>query len=307
MGIQFQYGQSDLELAGCDTRVLLAPRSSTMPLLTIEDAAAGGIDQAKVGVASKFRSVGMHEKKAGVKLGNKPTVNKIMSAGQGAATRNLFSESGKGITYTPQETNILNLQNTWGFPLSAVSAPSSKGGFTIGIPELPYRIQWRAAIIAWDSFNGKDIFMYWLANLAEVGERDDVNAVDSNVMENGVTLDFKTDPAAGLPIIFGMCGAGLPDLAAAVADGSLYLPATGITATAALALTVAAGVNHAKQIVVTDSNGVDRTAASTFTSSDPSKATVNAAGLVTGVATGSTNVTPSWNGFSGTPTAVTVT
>ena len=307
MGIAFQYGQPDLELAACDTRVLLAPRRSTAPLLTLEDATNGGIDQAKVGVGSRFVTVGNHEKKAGVKLSNKPTVNDIMSAGQGSATRKLASESKKGITYTPQELKLINLQNSWGFQPSAISAVSTKGGFTIAIPELPARIQWRCALIAWDTYAGQDIFMYWLANLAEVGDRDDIGAVDSNVLEHGVSLEFMTDPAVGVPVIFGMCGPGVPLLAAAVADGSLYQTASGITVTpTTAAVTVAAGPSKTKQLAVTDSNNIDRTASATFTSDTPAKATVSATGLITGVAAGSATVTSSWNGFTAT-TAVTVT
>ncbi|MCV7354496.1 Ig-like domain-containing protein [Mycolicibacterium fluoranthenivorans] len=228
-----------------------------------------------------------------------------MSNGQGSPTRNLPSESGKGISYTPQETNLLNLQNAWGFPLSAVSAVSAKGGFTIRIPELPVRLQWRTVLIAQDYFNAKPIYLYWIANQAEVGDRSDQGVLDSNVIETTVSLDFQTDPAVGDPVIFGMCGEGIQDLAAAVADGSLYLPATGIT-TANLSVTAAAGVNHTKQVVVTDSQGIDRTATATFVSDTPAKATVNSAGLVTGVASGSANVTATWNGFTAV-SVVTVT
>ena len=307
MGIQFQFGQPDLELAACDTRVLLAPRVGTPTLTTIEDATAGGIDQLKVGPTSRFVTVGNHEKKAGVKLSNKPTINRIMSAGQGSPTRLLASEASKGITYTPQELKLINLQNSWGFQPSAVSTISTKGGFTIAIPELPARVQWRVVLIAWDSYNGKDVFLYWLANLAEVGDRDDLNAVDSNVVEQGVTLEFMTDRTVGSPVIFGMCGPGLPDLVATVADGSLYPATTGITVTpTTAAITVAAGAGHTKQLAVSDSNGVDRTATATYLSDTPAKATVSTTGLITGVSAGSANVTATYGTFNAI-CAVTVT
>lgn len=306
MGIIWQPGQSDLELAQCDGRVLLAPRTSPA-LLNIEDLANGGIDQAKVGAASQFVTVGNYEKKAGVKLSNNPTVNDIMSSGKGSATRKLASESKKGITYTPQELKLINLQNSWGFTPSAVSPLSAKGGFTIAIPELPVRTQWRCAYIAWDSFQGQDIFLYWLANLAEVGDRTDITGTDSNVFEHGVSLEFLTDAAVGSPVIFGMCGAGLPLLMSAVADGSLYKNATGITVTPATkSMTAAAGANHTAQLQVVDSNGVDRTAAATFSSDTTAKATVSDSGLITAVAAGTANVTAAWNGFTAV-CAVTVT
>lgn len=307
MGITFQPGQSDLELAQCDGRVLLAPRTSPV-LLNIEDSGAGGIDLTKVGVASQFVTVGNYEKKAGVKLSNSPTVNDIMSSGKGSATRKLPSEAKKGIAYTPQEMKLINLQNSWGFTPSAVSAVSSMGGFTIGIPELPARTQWRCVYLAWDSFQGQDVWMYWIANLAEVGDRSDITGVDSNVFEHAVSLEFLTDPAVQLPVIFGMCGAGVPLLAAAVADGSIYKNATGITVTpTTAAMTAAVGANHTKQLLVKDSNGVDRTAAATFLSDTPAKATVSTTGLITAVSVGSANVTASWNGFTSAPCAVTVT
>lgn len=300
MSINFQLGQSDFELAACDGRVLLAPFVGTAPLFNIEDAVAGGIDQLKVGSSSKFQTVGNYEKRQGVKLSNKPTINKIMSSGKGSPTRNLPSEAAKGITYTPQEMKLINLQNAWGFTPDQVSSVSTKGGFTIAIPELPARTQWRCVYIAWDSFNGKDIFMYWIANKVEVGDRDDVSGVDSDVFTHGVSLEFLNDNAVGDPVIFGMCGAGLQDLVAANADGSLYPAATGITlAPTTAAITAATGINHTKQLTVTDSNGLDRTAVSTFLSADVTKATVSNTGLITGVAAGGPiNVTATYMGLS---------
>lgn len=299
MSITWQLGQEDFELAQVDGRILLAPMSSP-PLTTLEDPAAGGIDQSKVGAASKYLTVGNYEKKAGVKLGNKPTVNKIMSSGKGAPTRNLFSESGKSIAYTPQEMKLINLQNQWGFVPSAVSAVSSKGGFTIAIPELPVRTLWRGVYLAVDYYQGLEVDMYWIFNKAEVGDRDDITGTDSDVFTGGVTLDFHTDPSVGVPVIFGMCGPGLPALIAANADGSLYPPDTGITVTPATkALTVATGSNHTQQLAVADDNGVDRTAVATYASSDATKVTVSTTGLLTGVATGTgVLVTATYLGFT---------
>lgn len=226
-----QAGQPDLELAAVTPRVLLAPRSTTAPLTTLEDATSGGLDAALIGSASKFVTVGNYEKKAGVKLSNKPTLNKIMSAGYGTQTRNIFSESGKGITYTPQETNMVNLQNAWGFTPDAVSATSTHGGITIGIPELPARLQWRTVLIFADSnpATGNPIYLYWIANQAEVGDRQDINAVDSDVFTYGVGLDFMTDPAVGLPVIFGICGQGWVDLNANNKTGLVGLRGATVT------------------------------------------------------------------------------
>lgn len=76
----------------------------------------------------------------------------------------------------------------------------------------------------------------------------------------------------------------------------LKLAVSAIVATpATVAVTAGAGANHTKQIKVVDSNGVDRTAACSYASSDATKATVGAStGLVTGVASGTATVTATY-------------
>lgn len=302
-----QAGQQDLELAAVKPKVLLQPFYGTQPLFTIEDAASGGLDATKVGYGtSPMVTVGNFEKKAGVKLSNKPTANRIMSAGAGSPTRILFSESGKGITYNPQEINFLNAQNSWGFTPDALSTPSSKGGITIAIPSLPTRIVWRCVMIAADTFNGLPIYLYWIANRAEVGDRQDINAVDSNVYEQGVSLEFQDDAAVGedSQVIFGICGDGWREINKYNNTG-LYPAVTGLTNTVApvgTTMTVSAGSNHTKQLTVLDNNGIDRTSQATYVSSDPSKATVTTpgGGLVTAVAAGTPTITASYGGFTTT-------
>jgi hypothetical protein len=72
------------------------------------------------------------------------------------------------------------------------------------IPELPARSLWQAVLLTWDSYNGLDIFKYWIANKAEVGKRDDMSMTDSDVDTSGVTLDFTSHPALpGVPVVFG--------------------------------------------------------------------------------------------------------
>ncbi|MBY0440986.1 MAG: Ig-like domain-containing protein [Mycobacteriaceae bacterium] len=300
-----QAGNPDLELAAVTTRVLIAPYTATAPLTTIEDATNGGLDKAKVGRGtSAFVTVGNYEKKAGVRLSNKPTINKIMSAGYGSPTRFLASESEKSITYTPQQTNLWNLQNAWGFTPDAISGPSTKGGITIGIPELPANLLWRTVLVVGDVYNGLPIYMYWISNRTVVGDRQDIDAVDSDVLTHGVTLNFQTDPAVELPVIFGICGDGWKALNEST-DTGLYAPLTGITVTPSTKSLVLSGIKT-QQLAVVDSNTVTRTALATYVSANPAIATVSSSGLITGVATGSTTVTATFHGFTGS-CAVTVT
>lgn len=298
-----QGGQSDLELAAADAAVLLAPYLGTTPILNLESN-TGGLDLTKIGASSPFEAVGNWTKDEGVTLTNKPVINDIKSHGKGSPTRKIASEAAKGITYTPQETKLINLQNAWGFPLSAVTV-STTGGIKINIPNLPYNIQWRAVLLAWDSFNGKDIFKWWVANKATVGDRQDQQMKDSNTDNLGVSLSFE-DPGGGIdPVIFGICGEGWVDLSAVTNTGfATGTPLTGIDATPGT-VTLDLSDAQTQQITVTDSNNVNRTAQASYGTSDETKATVSASGLVTPHATGTATITATYGGHTDT-VAVTV-
>lgn len=289
-----QGGQADLELAACDAAVLLAPYIGTVPILDLESV-TGALDLTKIGASSPYETVGNWTKDEGVTLTNKPVVNDIKSHGKGSPTRKLYSESAKGITYTPQETKLINLQNSWGFPVSAVTV-SVTGGVKINIPNLPYNIQWRAVLLAWDSFNGKDIFKWWVANKCSVGERQDAQMKDSNTDNLGVSLSFE-DPGGGIaPVIFGICGEGWVDLNEVANTGFATGTAlTGITVTpGTLALDVSDG--DTQQLTVTDSNSVNRTAQAAYGTSDETVAVVSAAGVVTPVGAGAADIIATYGG-----------
>jgi hypothetical protein len=306
----YQGGQSDLELASADAAVLLRPSFGATVLTNLEDTSSGGLDSTKLPItgSSAFVTVGNWTKAEGVSLTNNPTVNKIMSHGKGGPTALIPSEAEKTIVFTPQEFKLINLKNSWGFSDSDVSSVSSKGGFTIQIPELPAIYGWQAVLLSRTLYNGKDVIKYWIMNLCHVGDRKNVDLKDSTTIDHGYSLTAQTHPSLpGYPVVFGMCGAGLLDLAAATNDYSIYPKATGITVTPTTAsITAAAGGSHTRQLAVADNNGTDRTATATYVSDTPAKATVSSTGLITGVASGSASVTASWNGFSAS-CAVTVT
>lgn len=303
----YQGGQSDLELAACDAAVLVRPMANNPVLTNLEDAAAGGLDAAKIGASSGFITVGNWSKSGGVSLTNNPTINDVKSHGKGSPTRQIATEAEKSITYEPQEFKKINMQIAWGFTDSAVSAISSKGGFTISLPELPTNLLFQVVLLAWDSYNGGDVTRYWIANKSNVGKRGDSKLTDGDVDSASATLNFTSHNALpGVPVIFGACGAGLKDLINN--NNSGFEPTvTGLTLTpSTAAMTVATGVGHTQQVTVLDSNGYDRTSAATFASSAVIKATVSSTGLITAVATGTTNVTATWGGFTSNACAVTV-
>lgn len=303
-----QGGQSDLELESADAAVLLCPYVGTSPILTLEDPNVGGLDLSKIGPTTAFQTVGNWEKSSGVTLTNSPTIVDIESHGKGSPTKKLASKAPKGIKYTPQETNLVNLMNYWGFPLSAVEGPSQFGGVVMGIPELPYHLLWRCVLLSWSSYNGQDIIKYWIANRASVGNRTDSQMLDAEVDRLGVELSFETDPAVpGQPVRFGILGAGFQTLGANAKTGFGFSPTplTAISATPATLTFDLSDNTPPQQLTVVDSNAQNRTATASYGSEDPTIATVSATGLVTKHAAGSTAITVSYGGLSDT-VAVTV-
>lgn len=295
-----QGGQADLELESADAAVLLAPYVGTTPLLNLENALAGGLDLAKIGPTSPFQTVGNWTKDEGVTLTNSPTIVDIESHGKGSPTKKLASRAPKGIRYTPQETNLLNLQNYWGFPLSAVEGPSAFGGIVIGIPELPVQLLWRCVLLSYASYNGQDIIKYWIANRASVGERQDAQMTDSNVDRLGVSLSFETDPAVpGQPVRFGILGAGWQQIGTTNKTGFNFAsaPLTGVTVTPP---TAAIDVSDAttQQLTVVDSNGQNRTATAAYGTTDDAVATVTATGLIVPAGAGTAEVTAAYGGHT---------
>lgn len=304
-----QGGQSDLELAAADCLVLLRLLTPSTPVVTTLEAASGGLDFAKLTPANGWITVGNWTKRDGVSLTNNPTINDVESHGKGSPTRQLASKAEKSISYNPQENiKLINLQNAWGFKPSAVSGPSAHGGFTIQIPELPADLRYQTALVAQDFYAGEDLFRYWLANKANVGRRNDQKLEDANVDTLGVTLNFTPHNALpGVPVIFGVCGAGWEAMNAGNDTGFYPLPDEIDVTPTTKTLTVATGVNHTQQLTVTDSNGFDRTNAATYESSDPTKFTISAGGLMTGVAAGTgLTATATWGGLEA-ECAVTVT
>lgn len=303
-----QGGQSDLELESGDAAVLLCPYVGTSPILTLEDATAGGLDLTKIAAAGLV-TVGNWEKQAGVTLMNSPTIVDIDSHGKGSPTKKIASKAPKGIKYTPQETNLINLQNYWGFPLSAVEGPSAFGGVVMGIPDLPYNLLWRCVLLSWASYNGQDIIKYWIANRTSVGNRVDSQMTDSNVDRLGVELSFETDPAVpGQPVRFGICGLGFQTLGGANKTGFSFStsPLTAISATPSTLAFDVSDNTAPQQLTVVDSNMQNRTATASYGTEDPTVATVSPTGLVTKHAAGTTIVNVSYGGMSDS-VAVTVT
>lgn len=203
-----QAGQSDLELAARDLAVLLCPYDSSHPLLPTLEASDGALS-----IPDYYVSVGNFTKAKGVTLGHSPTINDVESHGKGGPTRQLPSKRAITIGFEPQETKLVNLALYWGTDwLTNVPTLSAHGGFAEAIPELPLNLKFRAILLGWDDFNGKDIFIYWIANKVNVSATDDTELVDSDVIRYPYTLNCQADDTNNSPLTVGFCGEGWEEL-----------------------------------------------------------------------------------------------
>lgn len=204
----YQAGQSDLELAARDLAVLLCPYDGSHPLLPTLEANDGSLE-----IPDYYISVGNFTKSAGVTLGHSPEMNDIESHGKGGPTRQLASKRTITLGFEPQETKLVTMALYWGTDwLTNVPELSATGGFAEAIPELPLTLKFRAILLGWDDFNGKDIFIYWIANKVNVSATQDTELVDSNVIRYPVTLNCQADDENQSALTPGICGEGWEEL-----------------------------------------------------------------------------------------------
>lgn len=208
-----QNAQEELELAARDMTVLLCPFVGHPALTTLEDSTDGSLD-----VPAYYIPVGLHTKEDGVALGQNIEMVQIRSHGFASPTREWANQREITLGIVPQETNRTNLEAYWGEDWSDV-VPSAHGGVVMLIHELPLTRRYRSIALAWDDFEGDDIYLYWLMNKATVSNRDNQQAVDNNVLRYPYTLSAKYDKVAGASAAFGVCGPGWDAVSAVAATG----------------------------------------------------------------------------------------
>lgn len=197
-----QNAQQELELAARDMTVLTCPFVGNPALTTLEDPATGALD-----VPDYYIPVGLHTKEDGVALGQNIEMVQIRSHGFASPTRTWANQRDITIGLVPQETNRGNLEKYWGADWSDV-VPSAHGGVVMVLPELPLTLKYRAIALAWDDFEGEDIYIYWLMNKTEISNRENQQAVDNNLLRYPYTLQSFYDKTVGSPAAFGLCGPG---------------------------------------------------------------------------------------------------
>jgi hypothetical protein len=206
-----QNAQEELELAARDMTVLLAPLVGNPALTTLEDDTDGSLD-----IPPVYIPVGLHTKEDGVALGQNIELVQIRSHGFASPTRIWANQREITLGIVPQETNRLNLELYWGADWSDVT-PSAHGGVALVLPELPLTRRYRGIALAWDDFEGDDIYIWWILNKTMVTNRENQQAVDNNLLRYPYTLTAFYDKVAGSPATFGISGPGW-DAIQAVAD-----------------------------------------------------------------------------------------
>lgn len=291
--------QSSLEFAPLQFLVLLKPYN-TAKWGTLEDPTTGDINPAAIAGTT---SIGNLAKSAGVTLDNATKSNKIPTHGMGGPSRIIHTARDLTFTVEAQEKKRLTLELYFGANLSGV-VPTDKGGVSWDIPELPLGTAHKALFIAKDTTvtDGLDHFLAYKANKVMVDKVKAIKGTDGDILGFGIDLMPITDDGASSALSVEEFGPGWKPLNAVTDTG--FFPVTGLTITPA-SVSIAAP-NGTQQLTVEDNNEFDVTSRATYSSSDPTKATVNTAGIVHAVAAGTATITASYRGVSATK-SVTVT
>lgn len=279
---------ADLTFAALNCNVLFAPQSVD-PVTTLEDPETGGLL-----IPDEYKTVGYFEKKAGVKLTNKIDSTDIEAYGEPEPIRTIISKRTTSFDFSMYQNQRNVMELFWATKLDSLQA-SEFGGVVIEAPPVPKNIYYRAIILGLDDRNDRDIYTYWLLPKVKLSDIDNQSLNDDGVIEYHPTLTAFKEPSLGYSVAQGFAGPGYRDL---VHLTGFVAPPAAISATpSTAALTVASGAGHTAQILVTGDNGINYTPDATFTSATPATASVNAAGLVTGLATGTVVVTASYTPF----------
>lgn len=251
--------------------------------------------------------VGLHRKQRGGTLSNAQTYADIMAHGEGQPVMSIPTERRMTGAIEPLELNRTVLENWTGMDYSSI-VPDAHSGVHLPVSNLPIYRTCRALLVGRHDFNGAPAWLAWLGNRAEIRDTADITATDAEVVAPGYAYNFTgVDELNGEPIFIEIFGSGWEGMNAS-ADSGFYAPIISIDvqpATAALSGTIGTPTADVA-LSVTDSNLRDRTSNATYVSSDPTKATVDANGVVRKVATGSTTVTATLQTFTDT-CVVTVT
>lgn len=278
-------GNPDLEIAVLDWAIFLAPKSATMP----DDFT--DTDSTILELPAEFIPVGNLDKKAGTKLATALNSTPVETYGEQGPTRIIRKSRDTTVDFTMQQTSMVTAGAFWGQDFGAVVPDPSSGETHLVISESAFNVEYNLVMIGFDGEVDAEIYTIIDSGRATLQKSGDITYNDDNIAMYPVTLQFLRSKTLGYATRITYAGPGWKPLAGS-AGFLTSISVTPPTATLAVAAT--------QQLAVTDSNGVVVTSLASYVSSVPAKATVNSAGLITAVATGSTTVTATYMGFTDT-------
>lgn len=264
---------------------------------TLEDVSTGDLE-----VPETAESAGTLEKKAGVSLIHDMDSTEVEAYGEGDPVRTIISKRKISFEAEFLETNRVVLERFWAtyFTEGSNLDTSAHGGVVIKAPTLPRNLYYRAYLVASDDVNGEDLYAYYILPKVQLSKVDNQDSKDDAPVTYKMTFTAFRDKAAGFTVAQGWCGPGWRRL---VDQTGFVAETTGINMLPATATLSVAGT---QQLTVTGvPNGINRTPDCTFVSATPAKATVDADGLVTAVAAGSSVITATYRNSLGTFTDTT--
>lgn len=216
--------------------------------------------------------------------------------------RVIKTEESMRLSFNSQELRKLNYELFFGQDLSdtTVDEDGEWRAYKSAAADIIY---YSIILIGRDGTVGKELFPYWILPKVGVSSSGSIGLGMAKALEFPIALDAYEDQdfgPTGSYVAYGMAGSGSLELAAA---SGFAVPVTSIALTPATA-SVAVGATQTLTVADQDSHPI--TSGVTFVSSDPTKATVSAAGVVTGVAAGTTTITATYQGKTDT-SAITVT
>ncbi|WP_067891200.1 Ig-like domain-containing protein [Nocardia vaccinii] len=253
-----------------------------------------------------WQTLGELQKKAGVDMTPDVKTSDVEGLGSLAPRRTIKTSEGLAIDYTAQEWRKVNHELYSGADLSDTWANSTSGEWRGHKMISSTSDYWSLIVIAFDGIVGSEYYPYWILPKLANTKPGKVSLADGSEIAFPQTLTCYQDSAfvssdgvVGSFYDFGVAGVG--NIPLAKLGG--FMQVTAITVSPSTATLAVAGT---QQLKVTDSNGKDVTAWSTFSSGTPADATVSSSGLVTAVATGSSVITASYTP-DGATTALTGT
>lgn len=281
-------GNPDLEIGVLDWAVYLAPKNTAIPA-DFTDTSGAILD-----LPAAYIPVGNLDKKAGTKLATAINSTPVETYGEQGPTRIIRKSRDTTVDFTMQQTSMITAGAYWGQDFSGAHADASSGEVHLIISESAFNIEYSLVMIGFDGEVDAEIYTIVDSGRATLSKSGDITYNDDGIAMYPVTLQFLKHRTLGYATRISYAGAGWKPLVNAAGFGPAV---TSITVTPGTKTLAAAAT---QQLTVTDSNSVNRTVAATYVSSTPAKATVSSGGLITAVATGTSTITATYAGFTGT-------